>query len=38
MRNLGNAVRRLTREEGVSGELANTIADEVMQKLNRKDM
>jgi len=32
------AVRRLTKEEGISTELANTIAEEVMQKLNRKDM
>jgi holliday junction DNA helicase RuvB len=32
------AVQRLKKEEGISGELATTIAEEVMQKLDRKDM
>jgi Holliday junction DNA helicase RuvB len=32
------AVKRLTREEGISAELANYIAEQVIRKLNGKDM
>jgi hypothetical protein len=32
------AVLRLTTEEGISGELATEIAEQVILKLNRKDL
>jgi uncharacterized metal-binding protein len=32
------AVKCLTKEEGISAELATTITEQVIQKLNRKDL